>query len=44
MNNATIAMWFSSFRENPLVFLLKRRIDIRMVRLCRSTKHVRICS
>ena len=29
--------WFSIFLLNALVNLVNRRIDIRMVRLCRST-------
>ena len=41
--SATAALWFSNFLEKALVRHVKRRIDIRMVRFCRSTKHVLTC-
>ena len=36
-------MWLSSFFENALVRRVKRRIDIRIVRLFRSTNDVQMC-
>ncbi len=35
--SATVAAWFSTFFEKPLVKRVKRRIPIRIVRLARST-------
>jgi len=34
---ATAAAWFSSFLENALVSCVNQRMDIRIVRFCRST-------
>ena len=38
---ATIAAWFSSFFENALVSLMKRRIDIRIVRKMVKARNLR---
>ena len=37
-------VWFSSFLEKALVNRVNRRIDIRIVRLYRSTKLVLMCA
>jgi len=34
---ATECIWFSAFLEKPFVNRVNLRIDIRMVRFCRST-------
>jgi hypothetical protein len=36
-------VWFSTFFEKALVSRVKRRMDIRLVRFCRSTKLVETC-
>jgi hypothetical protein len=38
------AAWFSTFFENALVSRVNRRIDIRMVRFCRSISLVEMCA
>ena len=36
-HNATAAAWFSTFLLNAFVSLVNLRIDMRIVRFCRST-------
>ena len=41
--SATACRRFSTFFEKPFVSLVKRRIPMRIVRFCRSTKLVEMC-